>query len=178
MSTFQPTMGRGIAFGLLGTGNLAQSISRNRLGDDPNFLTDILARLPDTLRDTVREPYTYAPYRDSLNHLMEVVQHVSNGECELDALAYPRFVAAAATAIEILIYRPMSVPLPEIDVRQSGKIEFEWYQGPRKLVSFTIDNNRKLVCSALIGTEKIPITSYLQSQWPPAIVALIKRVMA
>jgi hypothetical protein len=177
MSTFQPAMSSGGIFGLFGTGNLSQPISKSNQNQKPSFLGDILARLPDAMRETFREPHIYAPHRDSVNHFMEIVEDVGAGECEVDLESYHKFLIAADTAIKLLLSRPMSVPLPEIDVRQNGKIEFEWYQNPRKLVSFTIDQNGRLVYSALIDGEKIG-KAFLQSEWVPEVVTTIKRVMA
>jgi hypothetical protein len=177
MSTFQPAMSSGPIFGLFGTGNPSRPIGKSSQNQKPSFLGDILARLPDAVRETFREPHIYAAHRDSVNHFMEIVEDVRAGECEVDAESYSKFLDAAVAAIELLLSRPMSVPLPEIDVRQNGKIEFEWYQSPRKLVSFTIDQNRRLVYSALIDGEKIG-KAFLQSEWAPEVVTTIKRVMA
>ena len=77
----------------------------------------------------------YAPYRDSLAQFFDLVECVGNGDSEIDAENYPNFLSAASAAVELLFSRPRSVPIPEFDVRANGKVEFEWYQSPNKLIA-------------------------------------------
>lgn len=184
MSTFQLALAQGMGASFIGTGNLANGSnadSRNKGLESTglsDFAWDVIARLPTAIRELIQEPCTYAPYRDSLEHFLNLVECVGNGESEINEANYPKFLSAAEAAIELLLSRPRSLPLPEFDVRPNGKIEFEWYQGPRNLISFTIDHNRKLVYSALIGDEKIGASKTVGDQWPVEVLDLVKRVKA
>lgn len=146
--------------------------------DAPEFMRELLARLPDAIRDTTREPHTYAGYRDSLTLFLDMVKHVCNDATDLEPEATPAFYLAASAALELLLSRPSAIPLPHIDVRSNGKIEFEWYENPRKLVTLTVDQHRKIVFAALIGEDRVGDKAWIASEWPSDLVSAIKRVTA
>jgi hypothetical protein len=177
MSTFQPALNRGMGMGFIGTGNSSQEIAFVTTASPANFVAALWSKVPAVFRELMREPVTYAPYRESLVELIDVIQFVLDNADELEDGALTHLFTAANLAFELLLSRPSGVPRPHIDFRQNGKIEFEWYETPRKVVSFTIDHNRKIVFSALIGSESVGGTGLAAGKWPEEVVKLIKRVI-
>jgi hypothetical protein len=176
MSTFQTELVGRMHLGFLGTGNASWSNIQTSLPkqDSSSWFQELLLRLPRAIRDVVSLPHYYAPYRDSINQLCEMIESVQLGDVELDNKAQSQFMEAAYIAGELLLVRPESIPIPQLDVRDDGKIEFEWYDSPRKLVSFTISRDRVIVCTGIRGNQQMGVRDIVSTQWPRGVLSTIR----
>ncbi len=50
---------------------------------------------------------------------------------------------------------PTNLPVPEVSVDTRGNIEFEWFQGPRNVLSISVSGTGDLIYAGLMGAEKM-----------------------
>lgn len=134
------------------------------------FKSSLLQRLWELYRGAV----TFAPYRDSVSQLIAGINDVMTEG--IDEHSANDLMATLTPAIEFLMARPLDVAPPEVDVWESGKIGFEWYVAPNRIVDATIDRNRRLVFSALIGQTSRGAVDFVDGEWPSELIAAIRDV--
>ncbi len=68
--------------------------------------------------------------------------------------AKPCDLASLARALHFSYVMPESVRVPDVVVDPEGMIEFEWYAGPHRVFSVTIESDGSLVYAGLFGVDK------------------------
>ncbi len=135
-----------------------------------------------SLRTLLVEGYAgvafYKPYEDSQNNLVDVAEEALSDQSGLSDVAKTRLRGALFAAHDFLLNRPLGVPIPEVEVWDSGKIGFEWYVAPDKIVTATIDEHRRLAFSALRGLERDSGVRILDAQWPKQLIEIIHSVVS
>ena len=122
-----------------------------------------------------RETVTFSAYEDSLESLQRCAEAaIRNDALSPDAQAM--LAGAMDPAEAFLVNRPHGVEAPEVEIWDSGKIAFEWYAAPTRIVNATIDRSGRLVYSALIGQARIGGVAYGEGKWPSDLIRAISDI--
>jgi hypothetical protein len=57
-----------------------------------------------------------------------------------------------------------------------GEISFEWYRGPRRILTLSIGADRRLSYAGLFGSSKVNGVEYLRDELPEPVVANLRRL--
>jgi hypothetical protein len=72
---------------------------------------------------------------------------------------------------------PADVPLPTIiAVDPDGEIAFEWYRGPRQVVSVSVGDRYAVAYAGLFGTNTSHGTEYFMDEFPAAVMDILRRL--
>lgn len=92
--------------------------------------------------------------------------------------ARPFALQASAAADRFLRALPTTAPSPEISVDPDGEIAFEWYLGPRRVLSVSVGSTNQLTYAALLGPNIVHGTETFVDELPPSIVANLSRLLS
>jgi hypothetical protein len=148
------------------------------MGERPGYqyLGSLIARIPAEILESIRVPQYYESIRDAMDPLAELVNQVERGEHDLSEMALMTFRGVVEFAGELLLTRPNSIGAPSLDVRDDGRIEFEWYESPRQVVSFVIGPDWSMVCSGIRERAVMTARSIFVGSWPKEIVSTISAI--
>ena len=137
----------------------------------PSTSPSLLQRLMEGFNQTV----TFSDYGTSIECLFSSAQDaLREGALSPDARAM--LIAAVDSAVAFLFNRPHGVEAPDVEIWDSGKIGFEWYVSPTRVVNATIDRNGRLVYSALIGQNRIGGVAFVDGEWPNDLIRAISDI--
>lgn len=71
---------------------------------------------------------------------------------------------------------PAGVPFPVIAVDPDGEIAFEWYLGPRQVVSVSVGDRYEVAYAGLFGSNTSHGTEYFMNEFPPAVLDNLRRL--
>ena len=104
-----------------------------------------------------------------------------------ESAAAPNWDGYGATPVSAQTYRqayffaeslPVGVPPPSVGVEPDGQLTFEWYRGPRRLLSVSVSSDGDLHYAALLGHNKAYGTEAFIGEFPKPILELVQRVCA
>ena len=105
--------------------------------------------------------------------LMEVLRPASQPDWDHQgALAVAS--STGMLALGFLASLPEVFPLPEVDAEPDGRIAFDWYRGPRGVLTVSIGKRNSLAYAATIGSHASHGTVVLGDSFPAAIVDLLR----
>src|ERR1700687_2065982 len=136
---------------------------------------DLASSLTERLIATFHGAITFAAYTRSISELKTEISAALDSDNH-SADVKDRLLAAVGPALAFLISRPLGAPEPVVDVWDSGKIGFEWYLGRGRIVDATIDGNRRLVFSAMVGQERRGGVFFVDGEWPIQLVQAINEI--
>lgn len=84
--------------------------------------------------------------------------------------ARPVAFADLQTAMRFLDTLPTSMPRPEVSVDSDGEFAFEWYHGPRNVLSVSIGHLGRISYAAHIGRKRYHGTEYFADELSPIIM--------
>jgi hypothetical protein len=90
--------------------------------------------------------------------------------------ALPVTQDALRNAYRFLESLPLGFPRPSLGADATGCITVEWYRGPRRQVSVSVDADGILHYAALIGPNRIYGSEVFFSDFPIAIFHLLNRI--
>ena len=73
---------------------------------------------------------------------------------------------------------PTTFPIPEISAEPDGEIAFEWYMGPRRVVSVSIGSEGKITYAGIFGRNKAQGTEYFEGELPKTIIQQLGRLLS
>lgn len=132
--------------------------------------------LGERLREGYQRPAIFEPYKRSILELYAAAVHATSEESDLSADAKQRVCAVMPHAEDFLTNRPYRVPAPTVEVWDNGKVAFEWYERPDRIVTATIDELGRLAFAATEGGDRSTGMRVADGQWPVELIAWIKRV--
>ncbi len=119
-----------------------------------------------------------------LRHLGEVLKALGEvyEECSEDNWdGYGASAVGVDTYLEsqrFLQLLPTTIPFPEITVEPDGEIAFEWFEGPRRVLSISVGSENILTYAGLFGINKTHGTDYFGDVLPATIVSNLQRLFA
>jgi hypothetical protein len=135
-----------------------------------------VATLGERLRKGYEGAAIYEPYKETIFELYEAVDRAVCAESDLRDQEKARVRVAMLHAEDFLINRPLRVAAPTVDVWENGRIAFEWYDRPDRIVTATIDELGRLAYAAMAGGERGTGFRMVEGQWPMELIAWIKKV--
>ena len=87
----------------------------------------------------------------------------------------PLTVARAQTFLELL---PAAVPAPSLTVDPDGEISFEWYRGPRLLLSVSVGDRNELAYAGLFGASRVFGTEFFIDELPSPVLGALRRLFS
>jgi hypothetical protein len=79
-------------------------------------------------------------------------------------------------ALAFLMTLPLNLPRPEIMAEQNGDITFEWYAGPRRVLSAILGPRPALAYAALIDASTARGTEPFLGRFPQILSDLLTRI--
>jgi len=92
--------------------------------------------------------------------------------------AKPTTEADLVTAIRFLDTLPTSIPRPEVSVDPDGEFAFEWYNGPRNVLSVSIGNLGRISYAAHVGRKRYHGTEYFADELPVVIIENLEKLFS
>src|SRR5713101_1303067 len=114
-------------------------------------------------------------YEDSVESLVEVFKEASEANWD----GYGARQVSGATleqAITFLTLLPSSFTRPEFSAHPNGELAFEWYFGPRRVLTVSINESGRLSYAALIGERRRHGTEPLLDTLPDTIILAIREL--
>jgi hypothetical protein len=101
-------------------------------------------------------------------------------ECSVDNWdgydAKPINVKSQIEAIRFARNLPTTIPTPEIAADPDGEISFEWYEGPRRVLTVSIGSHNKATYAGLFGLNKVNGEESFYDEIPKAILDNLNRL--
>lgn len=114
-------------------------------------------------------------YREILDSLLEVFKEASEPRWDgYDAL--PVSGATLAQALAFVNLLPSILPRPEISAHPDGELAFEWFRGPRRLLTVSVHESGRLSYAALFGEGRLHGTEFLLDALPAPIANAFQRL--
>jgi hypothetical protein len=82
------------------------------------------------------------------------------------------------TALRFLDTLPMSIPRPEVSVDPDGEFAFEWYNGPRNVLSVSIGQLGRISYAAHIGRKRYHGTEYFSDELAACIIENLEKIFS
>jgi hypothetical protein len=92
--------------------------------------------------------------------------------------ALPADDVTFAKALAVLRALPTGIPDPDIGVDPSGHISFEWYLGPRRVFTMSVDRDGDLSYAVLVGGEKAHGSAHFNEEIPPQVGWILGQFLA
>ncbi len=73
---------------------------------------------------------------------------------------------------------PTTIPSPEITIEPDGEIAFEWFAGPRRVLSVSVGSDNIMTYAGLFGINKTHGTEYFGDELPATILSNLQRLFA
>jgi hypothetical protein len=90
--------------------------------------------------------------------------------------AVPVSDATLAQARALLDLFPSTFPKPDISAHPDGEIAFEWFFGPRRVLTVSVSETGRLSYAAMFGHARVHGTEFLLDVLPPSIAAALRRL--
>lgn len=71
---------------------------------------------------------------------------------------------------------PNNVVVPEVATDPDGEVSFEWYRGPRQVLTISVGANRRISYAGLFGANKVHGVEYLQDELPEPVLTSLRRL--
>lgn len=84
--------------------------------------------------------------------------------------------ATIAQALTLLDLLPSALPRPEISPHPDGELGFEWWLGPRRVLTVSINETGRVSYAALLGPARSYGTEFLQDALPEPMVLALRRL--
>ena len=110
--------------------------------------------------------------RNALNETYQRCQQPHWDGAHAEAIS-PDTYEVARRFIEAL---PRDSQLPTVTAEPDGQLNFEWYQGPRRLLTVSVSASGTLYWAALIGTEDPRGSCQFVDQFPKTLLYWISQV--
>ena len=112
------------------------------------------------------------PYRRVATAVIEAAREASRPNWDGQG-GLPVTQGAVAQALAFLDVLPSTLSKPEVTVDPDGELSFEWYFGPRRALTASINASGRISFAALIGPRRFHGTDYLLDALPePLTLAL------
>jgi hypothetical protein len=131
--------------------------------------------LGERLRDGYAGSAVYEHHKDSIYELCSATDYGKHSP-EFDDVAKERLGFAAEHAQDLLTNRPRDVPAPTVEAWENGRIVFEWYTTPSRIVTASIDDVGRLAFAAQNDGHRGTGMGMANGQWPQELLTWIKRV--
>jgi hypothetical protein len=82
-------------------------------------------------------------------------------------------VSQALTFLDLL---PSRLPGPDISAHPDGELAFEWFRGPRRLLTVSVNESGRLSYAALFGPARQHGTEFLVDTLPDSIAQAFRRL--
>ncbi len=135
-----------------------------------------LPTLGDRLREGYDGPAVYEHHKASIYDLCQVTNQALGAGSELAQLAKERLQFAFLHARDFLTNRPNNIAAPTVEVWDNGRVVFEWYVNPSRIVTASIDELGRLAFAAQDDGERGTGVRTVDGQWPQELLAWIKRL--
>jgi hypothetical protein len=89
---------------------------------------------------------------------------------------HPVSSATLAQALTFLDLLPTALPKPDISPHPDGELAFEWYLGPRQMLTVSINESGRLSYAAMFGQARTHGTEYLLDALPEPLVLALRRL--
>lgn len=133
-------------------------------------------RYSDWKRDLAGSVVLYGPQAEAREALEEV--YVETKEANWDgygALSVgPETYDAATRFLEAL---PWGIPAPEVSAEPDGSISFEWFYGPRRVISISVNPHHRLAYAILDGGDQSHGAATFFDQIPDRIIREIRSII-
>ena len=114
-------------------------------------------------------------YADCVESLIEVFKEAS--QANWDGYDANKVSGATLTqAATLLAFLPSTFPKPEFSAHPDGELAFEWYFGPRRLLTVSVNESGRLSYAALIGQARHHGTEFLHDALPETIALVLRRI--
>ncbi len=84
--------------------------------------------------------------------------------------------ATVAKALDVVDRLPKIFPRPEISAHPNGEIAFEWYVGPRQILTVSVNKSGRLLYAALYGQSRLYGREFLIDGIPGQIERALRRL--
>lgn len=135
-----------------------------------------LPTLGDRLREGYDGPAVYEHLKDSIYELCDAAKEAQSKESDLGPQARDRLQFAFLHARDFLTNRPSNTPAPTVEVWDNGRVVFEWYTDPSRVVTASIDELGRLAFAAQNDGRRRTGFEFVDGQWPQELLTWIKRV--
>ena len=116
-------------------------------------------------------------YNESLDSLLDAFKEASRPNWDGYG-AYPVSGATIAQARALLDLLPSTLPRPEISPHPDGELAFEWFFGPRRLLTVSVNESGRLSYAALFGNARLHGTEFLSDALPEAVALALRKLYA
>lgn len=138
----------------------------------------LMSRRMKELRDHMTVPQTLGKsYRETRSSMVELHKGALSENWNGYG-AKPTTEADLFTALRFLNTLPMSTPSPEVAVDPDGEFSFDWYNGPRNVLSVSIGQSGRISYAAHIGRKRYHGTEYFSDELPVAIIENLEKVFS
>ena len=86
--------------------------------------------------------------------------------------------ATADRAIKFFAAIPLTFPLPEIEAEPEGRVAFEWYAGPRAVLTVSLGGQDAVAFAATLGSDGDYGRAVFRDKLPAIVVFLLRRLLA
>ena len=116
-------------------------------------------------------------HRTTLENLRAAVEEAAAPDWYENG-ARPIEAATVGLALSFLKALPSAIPQPDIAVHPDGEIAFEWYEGPRSVLTVSIGPSGYLSYAALFGRSKAHGLEYFAEDLPQALLVNLSRLLS
>ena len=86
--------------------------------------------------------------------------------------------ATVAQGLAFLDLLPSTVPPPEVSAHPDGEVAFEWWQGPHRVLTVSVNETGRLSYAAMFGAARQHGTEYLLEELPDPLLQALRRLYA
>lgn len=86
--------------------------------------------------------------------------------------------ATREQALAFLSALPSTLPAPDVSVHPDGELAFEWYLGPRRLLTISVNEAGRLSFAALAGQTRLYGSEHLLDALPEPITIALRRLFS
>lgn len=129
------------------------------------------------LRNTTPSVSIDQAYQECLSSLGDAFEEASRRNWDGYG-AEPVSDATVARALTFLDLLPTAVPRPDISPHPDGELAFEWFLGPRRLLTVSIDESGRLSFAAIFGQARLHGVDFFFDTLPEPIALALRRLYA
>ena len=86
--------------------------------------------------------------------------------------------ATVAQGLAFLDLLPSTVPPPEVSAHPDGELAFEWWRGPGRVLTVSVNETGRLSYAAMFGDARQHGTEYLLDAVPDSLFQALRRLYA
>jgi hypothetical protein len=117
------------------------------------------------------------PYRITVERIRDVAREASAPDWD-GYNGLPVTEATLEQAFALLSALPSTLPAPDVSVHPDGELAFEWYFGPRRLVTISVNEAGRLSFAALAGHTRLYGSEHLLDALPESITLALRKLFA